>query len=845
MLQQYFAAKEAHPGVLMAMRVGDFYEFYGEDAEVAAAALQITLTGRDDAENGRIAMAGVPFHSVEKYLARLVQAGHKVALCDQVEDPKTAKGLVKRQVTRVLTPGTVLEDSMLQAGANNYLTAICKVGEKLGLATLDPSTGEFLVTELDGEAGDLTLQELARLRPSELLLTEETQDLTDLARSALGIAVTEWEGLPTHRAKARLEGQFRVSSLSGFGLEERPSAWVAAAMILSYAEKNGLQLGHVESIGTYSVESFMALDPSTRRSLELTANLMDGSRRYTLLSVLDQTVTVMGARLLRKWIEQPLLDHAAIVARQDAIERLVKAGLHRADLRDALKRLSDLERLVSRCATGIAGPRDLASLRSTLLGLPMLDGPLNRVAEGRLAELQGLLGDHRDLADLLQRAVTPEPPHSVRDGGVIAEGYDLELDKLRSLGKDGRQYIAQLEAAEREKTGIPTLKVGYNSVFGYYLEVGKVHQDKVPETYIRKQTTANAERYITAELKEHESAVLGAQEKAQALEAELFARLRARVSESAASLLQTGRAIAEMDVLASLAEVAVSRDYRRPEVVDEDVLEIVAGRHPVVEAHAPQFVPNDLGFQLEKRLMVLTGPNMSGKSTFLRQNATIVLMAQIGSFVPAKSCRMGLCDRIFARIGAKDEIALGQSTFMVEMVESAFILNHAADRSLVILDEVGRGTSTYDGLAIAWAMLEQLHEIGCKTMFATHYHQLNVLAETLPKVANFRVSVKEVGDEIVWTHKVLPGGTDRSYGIHVARKAGVPRGVLRRAEQILADLEQSEAVSAPKVAMKTLQLSLFEAEDPWVVRELKDLDVDSLTPLQAIALLGEWKKQLA
>lgn len=847
MLQQYFQAKEAHPGVLMAMRVGDFYEFYGEDAEVAAAALQITLTGREDGENGRIAMAGVPFHSVEKYLARLVQSGHRVALCDQVEDPKAAKGLVRRAVTRVLTPGTVVEESMLADSANNYLTAICLHGEKAGLATLDPSTGEFLVTELEGaQLFELLLQELARLRPAELLLNEGMEELVPVAKAQLGIAVTDWEALDGARAERRLQDQFQVRSLSGFGLDDRPGAWKAAAMVLGYAEKNGLELRHIDSISSYSVENFMVLDPSTRRSLELTSNLHDGTRRYTLLSILDHSVTPMGARLLRRWIEQPLLDARSIMARHDGVERLSKSGLHRADLREALRAVSDLERLVGRCATGVAGPRDLAGLRNTLLALPRFLDALAKVAEARLAELADLISPHDELARVLAQAIVPDPPHALRDGGVIAEGFDLELDQLRSLAKDGRKFIAELELAERARTGISNLKVGYNSVFGYYLEVGKAAAEKVPADYIRKQTTANAERYITAQLKEHESAVLGASEKAQALEAELFVRVRQRVVEHASALLQSARAVAEVDVLASLAEVAVMRDYRRPEITEEDVLTIEGGRHPVVEANSAQFVPNGTQFDAAERLMVLTGPNMSGKSTYLRQTALMVLMAQIGSFVPAKTMRLGLCDRVFARIGAKDEIALGQSTFMVEMVESAYILNHASERSLVILDEVGRGTSTYDGLAIAWAMLERLAEIGAKTLFATHYHQLNVLAEQFESVRNYRVSVKEVGEEIVWTHRVLPGGTDRSYGIHVARKAGVPRPVLARAQQILDSLERNETTApVPPPTQSTLQLSLFEVEDPWLVRELKELDVNTLTPLEAIAILGQWKQNLA
>lgn len=858
MLQQYFKAKAERPDVLMAMRVGDFYEFYGDDAETAAQALEITLTGREDGSNGRISMAGVPFHSVEKYLARLVAKGFKVALCDQLEDPKAAKGLVKRGVTRVLTPGTVMEDAMLPAGRNNFLAAVCVIDGRAGLATLDTSTGEFVVTEIDAaEAEDRLLQELARLQPSELLVGPEAETYGELARTGLGTAITEAQGIAADRAERKLLEQFKVKNLRGFGCEDRPGAIVAASMVLAYAEKNGLALDHVDTIATYSVEGFMRLDPATRRSLELTANLADGSRRFTLLEVLDATVTAMGSRLLRKWIDQPLLDRDAIVGRQEAVERFLQHALVRGDLRDGLKRLSDVERLVSRTAAGLASPRDLGALRASLDALPDLAEPLRKVGLGRIQELREMLSDHRDVARLLADALVDDPPPIVREGGLIRTGYDLELDKLRDLSKNGKHYIAELEQKERGRTGIANLKVGFNSVFGYFLEVSKTQIDKVPSEYIRKQTTANAERYITAELKEHESLVLGAEEKAVTLEAELFHKVRLRVAEHTRAMLQTARALAEIDVLATLAEVASRNAYVKPELVDEDVLEVVAGRHPVVEAHASQFVPNDARFTDSRtpnpgsqvpspgpRTMILTGPNMSGKSTYLRQNALLVLLAQIGAFVPARACRLGLCDRIFARIGAKDELALGQSTFMVEMIESANILNHATDRSLVILDEVGRGTSTYDGLAIAWAMVEHLAAIGAKTMFATHYHQLNALADQIPGVANFRVSVEEFGDEIVWTHSVLPGGTDRSYGIHVAKMAGVPPSVLARATEILGELEQTaQAPQAVGPSLQRMQLTLFEAETPPVQRELEKIDVNALSPLEALKLLDEWKRK--
>lgn len=839
MLAQYFRIREEHPGVILAMRVGDFYEFYGEDAETAAAALEITLTGREDGGT-RIPMAGVPFHSVDKYLAKLVQKGFRVAICDQLEDPKQAKGLVKRGVTRILTPGTVLEDSMLTANQNNFLAAICVIDGRAGLAILEPSTGEFLATELGTDGEERLLHELARLRPTELLLGSKTETVGDLVRNHLGAAVIAQESPATQVASRLLQEHFEVRNLQGFGLDDKPAAITAASMVLQYARKNHLALDHVDSLSTYSADQYMQLDLSTRRSLELTANLADGSRRYTLASVLDETVTNMGSRRLRQWVEQPLLDRETIQSRLDAVERLVGNGFARGELRDALKAVSDIERLTSRAAAGLASPRDLGALRNSLFALPSLSEPLRKLGVGRVQELREQVSEHRELAETLGRCLVKDPPPHAREGGIIPAGFDSELDALRDLSKNGKSYIAALEAKEREVTGINTLKVGFNSVFGYYLEVTKQNIDRVPEQYIRKQTTANAERYITAELKEHESQVLGAEEKSLALESELFQKLRLQVASHARELLQTARALAEIDVLAGLAEVAAMRGYVKPELLEGTELEITAGRHAVVEAHSTKFVPNDVALQADRSLVILTGPNMSGKSTYLRQTALIVLMAQIGSFVPARGCRMGICERIFARIGAKDELALGQSTFMVEMVESANILNHATDRSLVILDEIGRGTSTYDGLAIAWAMAEHLAEVGAKTLFATHYHQLNALAEQLENVANYRVAVEEKGDDLVWTHRVLPGGTDRSYGIHVARMAGVPGRVLRRAQTILQELEGK--ATGPKIAHQTLQLTLFEAEEPEVVQALKELDLNQLTPLEALQTLDRWKR---
>ncbi|MBS1718772.1 MAG: DNA mismatch repair protein MutS [Armatimonadetes bacterium] len=844
MLRQYFEIKQQNPEALLAMRVGDFYEFYGEDAELAASAAEITLTGREDGENGRIPMAGVPFHSVEKYLAKLVHKGFRVALCDQLEDPRQAKGLVKRGITRVLTPGSLLDDSMLSPEQNNYLTAICNLGGRIGLASLDPSTGEFAVTEIPEGSAERLIQELARIRPSELLVTPELEEFAPWKESGLATALTPQKAASPDRAERALMRQFQVSSLEGFGFDGQTSGQVAASMILSYAEKIKLSLSHVHSISTYSTDSFMHLDLATRRSLELTTNLSDGSRRMTLLEVLDSTVTPMGSRLLRNWIQQPLISIEPIKKRLEAVRKVKAQTLARADLREALKRFSDLERLVSRVAANLAGPRDLAALRNSLIALPALQEALHLVAVGRLAELKQSLGDHSMLARELDKALVQDPPHSVREGGIFRANFDRELDELRELSKSGKGYIASLEKAEREASGIATLKVGYNAVFGYYLEVPKSQVEKVPQNYIRKQTTANSERYITAELKEHESRVLGAEEKALALENDLFNRLRTRIAGDSNTLLQTARAIAEIDVLSNLAEVALRSGYVEPELAEEDVFEVEGGRHPVVEASRNGFVPNDVSFTADSRVIVLTGPNMSGKSTYLRQVALICLMAQIGSFVPATSCRIGLVDRVFARIGARDELALGQSTFMVEMAESANILNHASRNSVVILDEIGRGTSTFDGLAIAWAITEYLAAIGAKTMFATHYHQMNQLAAQAKGVANYRVDVEEIGDDIVWTHKVVSGGADRSYGIHVARMAGIPRSVLERSQELLKEFEnRSDAPEARIPVTQQVQLKLFEAESPEVVRRLGELDVNQLTPLQALALLDEWKRK--
>jgi len=1322
-LQQYFRIKAQYPEVLLAMQVGDFYEFYGPDAELVARELEIVLTGREDGSNGRIPMAGVPIHSYERYFAKLVQKGYRVAICDQVEDPKLAKGLVKRRVTRILTPGTVVEDSMLTATSNNYLVAAV-IGDPVhGLGVVDVSTGEFLTTEIGGEGRlQKLLDEIFRLEPAEILVPEDQTELIQTLREQTSATITpiRLSELVGRDARQILLNHFGVETLRGFGCEDYTRGLDAAAAVLRYLQQNQFQtLQHIRTLATYSVERFMYLDSTARRHLELTQNLLDGSRRYTLLSVLDATCTPMGARLLKRWLDEPLLNVDAINARLDAVEVLTQHNLHREALREKLSRMADLERLIARACTGTANARDLVALRHSLQELPSLHSELQNLLEtvsteqvpSLLVSLAPRLAPLEELRSLLERALVDEPPANLQTGGIIRDGFDPELDRLRQVRTEGKNWIAQLEAEERRRTGIPSLKVGYNAVFGYYIEVSKPHLNKVPADYIRKQTTTQAERFITPALKEQEAILLGAEERINALEYELFCRVRDEVARHAPAIQSLARALAELDVLCAFAENAVRHHYTRPQVDTEDRLLILGGRHPVVERYSENpFVPNDCHLHPQQRLIILTGPNMSGKclvgetllfttqgihplralmppdarkgeftpieagvqtaegvqrvthfyhggaqatvrittrlgymlegtpehkvwvrrpdgtegwallgelqegdfvaiargfdlwghqtalpapaeclhsntkqynlpcelspqlaywlgllvgdgtltypyaitfsnkdpylieefcrlseelfgyrpcrkangkdfvitslqirrwlaqigldyttaaqkhvpecvlraprecvvaflqglfdtdgyvsakygnvflttaskqlarevhtlllnfgilaslrvklvkgkpyyeiaiygedairfhetigfrlprkpeffspsldhlagcshpekkilrayrekasplrypniggipyldsllkqvqqrivdkqhkpvalkrnksvssifytylptgrnlshrklreliaychenhvqceeleqigsrsyhydpvvrieqghaevydlcvepnhhyiaqgfvshnSTYIRQNALIVLMAHIGSFVPADRAEIGLVDRIFTRVGARDELATGQSTFMVEMIETANILNNASPRSLVILDEIGRGTSTYDGLAIAWAVAEYLHAIGCKVLFATHYHYLNELANRLEGVANYRVAVKEQGDRIIWLHKVLPGGTDRSYGIHVARMSGVPPEVIERAEQILREFERRGVQASlappseqiPAIQTRKLQLTLFEAEEHPLLEELRQLDPTALTPVEALMKLDEWKRR--
>ena len=858
MLRQYFDIKAERPDVVLLMRVGDFYEAYGDDAETIARELEITLTGRELAD-ARIPMAGVPHHAMERYVARLIGKGYKVAVCDQVEDPKLAKGLVKRKVTRVLTPGTIVEDAMLDAKTNNYLVAaITGAQVPSGVGVVDVSTGEFLATEMPCDAGpDKVVEEIMRLQPAECLLLPGMEELADAIKAVSKTVVTFHKPAETRKSSRQtLLDHFGTPSLRGYGAEQMTSGLDAAALVLDYVKQtHGSAAGHIRGLATYSTENYMVLDAAARRNLELTHSLADGAKSKSLVSILDRTVTSLGGRLLRKWFDQPLLALDKIHNRQSAVAEAASDALLRGDLRDALRRIADLERLTARICAGAANARDLIALKQSLQALPDVAAALARAPEGgALAPMRAVVADPpQELTDLLEAAVQPEPPMLLREGGLIRDGFNEDLDALRELRSGGKSFIAGIEEAERAKTGLKSLKVGFNNVFGYYIEITKSGAGvAVPPEYTRKQTTANAERYITPALKEYEAQVLGAEEKIVELEYALFTQLREEIADKYTNqILKLAKTLARLDVFGGLAEAALAGRFVRPDVHDGDTLEIKAGRHPVVESlqSGTLFVPNDTYLDADStRLHIITGPNSAGKSTYLRQVALIVLLAQIGSFVPADSASIGLVDRIFTRVGAHDDLASGQSTFMVEMNETANILNNATPRSLVILDEVGRGTSTYDGLALAWAITEYLHAVGVKTLFATHYHHLNELEKTAVGVKNFRVAVKEQGDRIVWLRKIMPGGTDKSYGIQVAKLAGVPEPVLKRAREVLQTLEALGKGDGPaaQLAARTqrLQTTLFEAERHPVLEELEAIDLGTLSPIEALTKLYELQRKL-
>ena len=877
-MRQYAAVKKEHPTALLFFRLGDFYELFFDDAIVASKELQITLTSRNKEKGIAVPMCGVPHHAAEGYIGKLIRKGFKVAICEQMEDARLAKKqigakLVRREVTRVVTPGTAA-DSSLGSEENNFLAALAQVGERVGFAALDLSTGEFRATEFSGEGALRRVQEeLEQLRPKELLygsaaplFDAKTSRSQSPQPRATGAVCTEtplddWIFAPDH-AIPLLENHFGVLSLEGFGLAGRTAAAAAAGAILYYVRSTQRgSLDHVDRIGWYERQNCLVLDAVTVRNLELIEPLFAGTDAgITLFRSIDAAVTPMGKRLLRAWLLRPSLDLAEINARLDAVEAGVKDTIAREELRRALDGVFDLERLLSRVTLETANPRDVLALAASLGKIPAIKAAVGRLAAQRLTTLHASLDELADLRDRIEKTLIPEPPLSFADGGVIAPGVDRDLDELRELSRNSKQVLAQIEQRERGRTGIGSLKVKFNSIFGYYLEVSKPNLHLVPQDYERKQTLVGAERFTTPELKEYEAKILDAQEKIVEIERRLFTELRTAIAAEAKRIRQTALALAEVDVLASLAHVAALRNYCRPQFIvsaagDAGDLEIVEGRHPVIEQQekaggSERFVPNDLYLNATTHtILLLTGPNMGGKSTYLRQTALIVILAQMGAFVPARSARLSVVDRVFTRIGASDNLARGRSTFMVEMTETAAILHTATARSLILLDEVGRGTSTYDGLAIAWAAIEYLHaRVRAKTLFATHYFELTELADQLAGVKNYHVSVKETGGGIVFLRKVEPGAADRSYGIEVAKLAGLPNEVIMRAREVLAEHESAERQLtehlSPGSTSPATQLTIFTPLTQPVLEKLREVDLNRLTPLEALNLLAELKKQI-
>ncbi|HZQ68542.1 MAG TPA: DNA mismatch repair protein MutS [Terriglobales bacterium] len=868
LMRQYAAIKKEHPTALLFFRLGDFYELFFDDAVLAARELQITLTSRNKEKGIAVPMCGVPYHAAEGYISKLIRKGFKVAICEQMENPQLAKKLVRREVTRVVTPGTAA-DSSLSSEENNFLAAIAHIGDHVGFAALDLSTGEFRATEFHGENATRRIQdEIQQLRPKELLYASsaplfERTKLNSQKPATLGpdgfaeTPLEDWIFAPDH-AIPLLENHFGVLSLEGFGLSGKPAASSAAGAILYYVRSTQRgTLDHVDRIGFYERQNCLVLDAVSVRNLELIEPLFAGAdSAVTLFRCMDSTVTPMGKRLLRSWMLRPSIDLAEINARLDAVAALLQKTVAREELRRALEGILDLERLLSRVTLETANPRDILALASSLSKIPAARAALAQFDTQRTKTLHGNVDEMSDLRSRIDRTVVPEPPISLNDGGVIQDGVNPELDELRDLSRNSKQHLARIEQRERQRTEISSLKIKFNSVFGYYLEVSKPNLHLVPADYERKQTLVAAERFTTPELKEYESKILDAQEKIVEIERRLFAELRSAIAGEARRIRQTALALAEIDTLACLAHNAALRNYCRPSFDDSGDFEIVEGRHPIIEqfdaAGGDRFVPNDLFLNSTTHtVLIITGPNMGGKSTYLRQAALTVILAQMGSFVPARSARLGIVDRVFTRIGASDNVARGRSTFMVEMTETAAILHTATPSSLILLDEVGRGTSTYDGLAIAWAAVEYIHaRTRAKTLFATHYFELTELADRLSGVKNYHVSVKETGGGIVFLRKVESGAADRSYGIEVAKLAGLPSEVVDRAREVLAEHEAAEQRLTDQLASDEsrprppAQLTIFTPLSQPVLERLRELDLDRLTPLEALNLLAELKKQV-
>ena len=872
MMKQYMQTKEEYKDCILFYRLGDFYEMFFDDALTASKELEITLTGKNCGLEERAPMCGIPYHAVDSYLNRLVSKGYKVAICEQVEDPKTAKGIVKREVIRVVTPGTNLDTQGLDETKNNYIICIVYMADRYGLSVADVTTGEYLVTELDSQTK--LMDELYKFMPSEIVCNEAFYmsglDLDDL-KNRLHMAIYSLEAWYFDDALCRetLQEHFKVASLEGIGLSDYECGMIASGALLKYLEETQKNsLSHMSRLTRYATGNYMVLDSATRRNLELVETLREKQKRGSLLWVLDKTKTAMGARTLRKYVEQPLIDKESIVKRLDAVAELKDNAICREEIREYLNPVYDLERLVGKITYQSANPRDLIAFQSSLSMLPSVKCILKDMESDLLKEIYEELDPLEELCDLVGRAIQEEPPLAMKEGGIIKDGYNEEVDRLRKAKSEGKNWLADLETKEREKTGIKNLRIRYNKVFGYYLEVTNSFKDLVPDYYTRKQTLANAERYIIPELKELEDTILGAEDKLCALEYELYCEVRNTIAAELTRIQRTAKAVAKLDVIASLALVAERNNYVRPKINEKGVIDIRDGRHPVVEKMIPNdmFIANDTYLDDKKqRISIITGPNMAGKSTYMRQAALIVLMAQLGSFVPASSANIGLVDRIFTRVGASDDLASGQSTFMVEMNEVANILRNATSKSLLILDEIGRGTSTFDGLSIAWAVVEYISNsklLGAKTLFATHYHELTELEGKISNVNNYCIAVKEKGDDIVFLRKIVKGGADKSYGIQVAKLAGVPDPVINRAKEIVEELVTADitgkvkdiAVQGSETKKKTqkkldevdlTQFSLFDTvKDDDVLNELKELDISHMTPMDAMNKLYQLQNKL-
>ena len=856
MMRQYLQIKEQNKDCILLYRLGDFYEMFFDDAITVSRELEITLTGRDCGQPERAPMCGIPYHAAENYIVRLIKKGYKVAICEQMEDPKLAKGLVKREITRIVTPGTVTESAMLDERRNNYIASIYKIASYIGFAFADVTTGELMCTELSGVSSFATLlDELARINPSEIVVNEALYNLPELSaiKQRFSAYISKYEEEVYNREEAIARIQKHISDFSI--KEELSSAFIATGVLLKYLEEiQKSNLEHINKLQIYRTDKYMTIDLSTRRNLEITETMREKNKKGTLLWVLDKTNTAMGARMLRSWVDMPLINSGKINERLDSVETLKSDPILRADIIEKLDKIYDIERLIGRIVYGSANARDMIALKVSLNQLPELKELLSTIDNELISKLTLNLDLATDVKDLIEKAIEEEPPISVKEGGIIKKGYNAEIDKLKNAGSNGKAWLAELEARERENTGIKNLKVSFNKVFGYYIEVTKSNLSLVPDNYIRKQTLSTGERYIIPELKEMEETILGAEEKVVLLEYEEFTKVREYIANQVERLQKTASVISNIDALAALAEVAEKNNYVKPVVDNSDVLEITEGRHPVVEKmlNEGEFISNDTLLDMgSNTINIITGPNMAGKSTYMRQVALITLMAQIGSFVPANAAHIGIVDRIFTRVGASDDLAMGQSTFMVEMTEVANILNNATSKSLVVLDEIGRGTSTFDGLSIAWSVIEYISEnIGARTLFATHYHEITELENKISNVKNYCISVKEKGDDVIFLRKIIRGGADGSYGIHVAKLAGVPYAVVNRAKEVLKQLEESDISKrntkdiGKKSTFVSGQVDLFNYKGAAIATELEKLDLNGITPMDSMNILFRLKEKL-